>query len=422
MKKKFLIIFNLIFIIFLTILCNRSQAESRVNLTCNKDVVSKDEEFNIIVNNNTNIAAFTIWIYFDNEKVECISESDNINVEANRIIYTWFSDTGRNKLLTELLEIKFKAKENGVASFAIIGEFYNENGDAIDVNYNNLSINIGDEQIEVQSEIEENENVSDDDANLEIMRLGLEGISPDFDSNVQEYYLVVDEDVEDINVTAVPRNREAEVKISGNKNLKMGKNTIEIEVTSKDKTNVKKYVINLTRTNNIKKANADLETLAIENYELNPEFSNNITNYKIEVSNDTNNLNVLAIPINMKANVKIEGKDDLKVGNNKVIVTVTAEDNITIKKYNIEVYKRNDSEEAIYVENEQKKVEEANTIMEKVSTDNLVNPDTEITEAKNGEEQIENNENFDKIFMITGTVLSLIVLGIVIIRIKKEKY
>ena len=422
MKKKFLIIFNLIFIIFLTILCNRSQAESRVNLTCNKDVVSKDEEFNIIVNNNTNIAAFTIWIYFDNEKVECISESDNINVEANRIIYTWFSDTGRNKLLTELLEIKFKAKENGVASFAIIGEFYNENGDAIDVNYNNLSINIGDEQIEVQSEIEENENVSDDDANLEIMRLGLEGISPDFDSNVQEYYLVVDEDVEDINVTAVPRNREAEVKISGNKNLKMGKNTIEIEVTSKDKTNVKKYVINLTRTNNIKKANADLETIAIENYELNPEFSNNITNYKIEVSNDTNNLNVLAIPINMKANVKIEGKDDLKVGNNKVIVTVTAEDNITIKKYNIEVYKRNDSEEAIYVENEQKKVEEANTIMEKVSTDNLVNPDTEITEAKNGEEQIENNENFDKIFMITGTVLSLIVLGIVIIRIKKEKY
>lgn len=422
MKKKFLIIFNLIFIIFLTILCNRSQAESRVNLTCNKDVVSKDEEFNIIVNNNTNIAAFTIWIYFDNEKVECISESDNINVEANRIIYTWFSDTGRNKLLTELLEIKFKAKENGVASFAIIGEFYNENGDAIDVNYNNLSINIGDEQIEVQSEIEENENVSGDDANLEIMRLGQEGISPDFDSNVQEYYLVVDEDVEDINVTAVPRNREAEVKISGNKNLKMGKNTIEIEVTSKDKTNVKKYVINLTRTNNIKKANADLETLAIENYELNPEFSNNITNYKIEVSNDTNNLNVLAIPINMKANVKIEGKDDLKVGNNKVIVTVTAEDNITIKKYNIEVYKRNDSEEAIYVENEQKKVEEANTIMEKVSTDNLVNPDTEITEAKNGEEQIENNENFDKIFMITGTVLSLIVLGIVIIRIKKEKY
>ena len=422
MKKKFLIIFNLIFIIFLTILCNRSQAESRVNLTCNKDVVSKDEEFNIIVNNNTNIAAFTIWIYFDNKKVECISESDNINVEANRIIYTWFSDTGRNKLLTELLEIKFKAKENGVASFAIIGEFYNENGDAIDVNYNNLSINIGDEQIEVQSEIEENENVSDDDANLEIMRLGQEGISPDFDSNVQEYYLVVDEDVEDINVTAVPRNREAEVKISGNKNLKMGKNTIEIEVTSKDKTNVKKYVINLTRTNNIKKANADLETLAIENYELNPEFSNNITNYKIEVSNDTNNLNVLAIPINMKANVKVEGKDDLKVGNNKVIVTVTAEDNITIKKYNIEVYKRNDSEEAIYVENEQKKVEEANTIMEKVSTDNLVNPDTEITEAKNGEEQIENNENFDKIFMITGTVLSLIVLGIVIIRIKKEKY
>ena len=426
MKKRFLIIVNLIFLILLTILCIKSQADSKIILTCDKNSINKDDEFKVTADiNNTDIAAFTIWMYFDNEKVECLTKLDNINILENRIIYTWFSDTGKNKSLTELLELEFKAKDSGIATFSIIGEFYNQNGEEIDIQYNNLDVNIGEEEkIETQSDTIESQNISDDNSNLEIMRLNQEGITPNFDPNIQEYYLVIDESIDDIDVTAIPENKESQVKITGNKKLKIGKNIINIEVTSKDKTNVKNYKINITKTNNISKTNTNLETLAIENYELIPEFNNNTTNYNLEVSKDTNSLIILAIPSEMDAKVEVAGNEDLKEGNNKIIITVTAIDKITVKKYNINVYKRNESEEIEYKENEQKRIEEANNVLQKMSTESVVNPDEEISESEENENQTKQmqstNTAQDKIFMIVGTAVSLLVLGIVIIRIKKN--
>lgn len=424
MKKRFLIIFNLIFLL-LIVFCTQSKAESKINLTCNKDIIKKEDEFKVIADiNNADIAAFTVWIYFDNEKVDCLTKMDNINILENRIIYTWYSDTGRNKSLTELLELNFKAKENGIATFSIIGEFYNENGEEIDIQYNNLDVNIGkEEKIDGRSEnTTESQNVSNDNANLEIMRLNQEGITPNFDPNIQEYYLVLDENIDHIDVTAIPENIQSKVTITGNKNLKNGKNVINIEVTSKDKTTVKNYKINVTKTNNISKTNTNLETLAIENYELNPEFNNNTTNYNVEISKDTNTLNILAIPSDMDAKVEVAGNENLKQGDNKVIITVYAEDNITVKKYNINVYKRNEDEETKYKENEQKEIEEANNILQKMNTEGIINSNEMVDEpeSEQNEDWMKNKEIENKIFMIVGSVISLIVLGIVIIRIRQK--
>ena len=430
MKRKVVIVLNLIFLIFVFVLCLKVQAFSKITINSDKSTVKKDEEFNIRVNaDNTNIAAFTIWIYFDNDKLECVSNQDNVNVLDNRIIYMWFSDTGKNKSLDSLLELKFKAKENGIASFSVIGEFYNEKGEEIDTQYSNLDINIGGEN-EVAEKLDlENENasLSADNANLDIMRLGYEGINPDFSPDIQEYYLIVDEDTENIDVTAIPENRDAQVKVSGNSNLKNGKSTIKIEVTSADKTNVKNYVVNVTKTNNSKRADANLETLAVEGYELNPEFYDNITHYKIEVSKDTTNLNVLAIPSSMNASVSIKGNENLDYGNNDITITVTAEDNITIKKYYINAYRRNENEETEFVEEQQKNIEEAANLIQKMSTDEVVSPDEEIANntdennENNIEEQVNNSQEIqDKVFAIVGSILSLVVIGIVIIRCKMK--
>ena len=430
MKKRFYIIFNLIVLMLLTILCVTCHAETRIGLVSEKENIQIDEEFKVIAEiDKTNIAAFTIWIYFDNEKVECISKSDKLNVIENRIIYTWFSETGKNKPLTELLNLDFKAKEDGIASFSIIGEFYKENGEEIDMPYSNLSVNIGEvneitEQTEAQSEIDENKIVSDDNAKLEIMRLGLEGVNPDFNPSVQEYYLIIDESIDTIEVTAIPENRKAQVQITGNDNLKSGKNIIQIEVTSKDKTNTKNYTINITKTSNPEKANADLETLEVENDALNREFYNNITNYKIEISNDTNKLNILAIPSDIDATVQIAGNDNLKEGNNNINITVTAEDNITTKKYNINVYKRTVSEDIEYEKQEQERIEEANAVLQKINTENVVDPDEDITlvdeEVIQKEEAENNNKVVSNVLMIVGLVLSVIVIGIVVLRVRNK--
>ena len=242
-------------------------SSEELNITSSSDKVEDGEEFNIAIDLEESIAAYTLWVYFDSDKVECISEIDNLNIVENKLIYTWFSETGRNQKLEHLAQIDFKSKEDGVAAFSVIGEFYNEKGEEIQVNSDSVDVKIGEESITSMSEI-----VSVDDsknnAKLDIMRLGIEGITPDFSPDVNEYYLIVDENVKDIDVTAIPQNTKANVRITGNKNLKNGLNKIEIDVTSEDKSEKNKYTINVTKTSNEQNANADLETLAIENYVL----------------------------------------------------------------------------------------------------------------------------------------------------------
>ena len=352
-------------------------SSEELNITSSSDKVEDGEEFNIAIDLEESIAAYTLWVYFDSDKVECISEIDNLNIVENKLIYTWFSENGRNQKLEHLAQIDFKSKEDGVAAFSVIGEFFNEKGEEIQVNSDSVDVKIGEESITSMSEI-----VSVDDsknnAKLDIMRLGIEGITPDFSPDVNEYYLIVDENVKDIDVTAIPQNAEANVKITGNKNLKNGLNKIEIVVTSEDKSEKNKYTINVTKTSNEQNANADLETLAIENYVLTPEFDANETNYTVNVSNNTNNLNILAIASDMNAQVNVTGNTNLKYGNNKVVITVTAENGITLKKYNINAYKRNDNEQAEYEKEKKEAIEQANAVLEQMSTEDLHGNDEEI--------------------------------------------
>ena len=352
-------------------------SSEELNITSSSAKIKDGEEFNIAIDLEEPIAAYTIWVYFDSDKVECISEIDNLNIVENKLIYTWFSETGKNQKLEHLAQIDFKSKRDGVAAFSVIGEFFNEKGEEIQVNSDSVDVKVGEESITQMSEI-----VSVDDsknnAKLDIMRLGIEGISPDFLPDVNEYYLIVDENVKDIDVTAIPQNAEANVKITGNKNLKNGLNKIEIDVTSEDKSEKNKYTINVTKTSNEQNANADLETLAIENYVLTPEFDTNETNYTVNVSNNTNNLNILAIASDMNAKVNVTGNTNLKYGNNKVVITVTAENGITLKKYNINAYKRNDNEQADYEKERQETIEQANAVLEQMSTEDLHGNDEEI--------------------------------------------
>ena len=356
---------------------SKKTSSEELNITSSSDKIKDGEEFNIAIDLEEPIAAYTLWVYFDSDKVECISEIDNLNIVENKLIYTWFSENGRNQKLEHLAQIDFKSKEDGVAAFSVIGEFFNEKGEEIQVNSDSVDVKIGEESITSMSEI-----VSVDDsknnAKLDIMRLGIEGITPDFSPDVNEYYLIVDENVKDIDVTAIPQNAEANVKITGNKNLKNGLNKIEIDVTSEDKSEKNKYTINVTKTSNEQNANADLETLAIENYVLTPEFDTNETNYTVNVSNNTNNLNILAIASDMNAKVNVTGNTNLKYGNNKVVITVTAENGITLKKYNINAYKRNDNEQAEYEKEKKEAIEQANAVLEQMSTEDLHGNDEEI--------------------------------------------
>lgn len=205
--------------------------------------------------------------------------------------------------------------------------------------------------------IEYNNSSIADNMVLEELRINYEGIVPNFEKNIYKYYLTVPEEVSDIEVLASTKNLNSTIEIKGNTNLKNGLNIIEIEVISEDKEQKNTYTIEVTKTDNIKLANANLEILAIENVLLNPPFDSNITNYEVEVSNETEKVNILAITQNENAKVEIIGAEQLEEGDNLITINVTAPNTFSKRIYTINIHKRN-REETIQFLQEQKINEE----------------------------------------------------------------
>ncbi len=59
---------------------------------------------------------------------------------------------------------------------------------------------------------------------------------------------------------------------------------------------------------------------------LTPEFKKDVTEYTVQVGKDVTELQLDAVPEDEKAKVTVEGNTDLKDGENKVTITVMAED------------------------------------------------------------------------------------------------
>lgn len=323
-------------------------------ITNNQEKIEKGEEVEITVSiENTKTAAFNFSLYFDELKLEYISGPENTNVIGNRVIFVWYDINGGSGAKEgELAKFKFRAKKEGLATFSMQGEFYNQVGQQIQTDFKENQIQIGKEKSRLQKQTEEEHgaDLQSSNASLQALRLNKEGITPTFETGVNEYYLTVSNDVQNIEVFAISENSNATVKVTGNTDLQEGLNFINILVTSQDKTQSNIYTIQVTKTADIKLANTNLEILAIENVLLNPPFDINEINYKTEVSNETKNINIIAVPENELATVEISGKEDLKEGNKLVTVIVTAPNGFTKKKYKVEVHKRNAEEEKAYQE------------------------------------------------------------------------
>jgi azurin len=182
-------------------------------------------------------------------------------------------------------------------------------------------------------------------ANLKSLSLDVEGISPNFNKNITQYNLIVSNTVQNIDVLATPEDPKATVTVTGNTNLNTGINKINITVTAQNG-NKKVYTIHVTKTENPELSNAKLENLAIENVLLAPEFNPDVVEYTAQVGSEIENLNVLAVPQREAASVTIEGKDNLKFGDNDVVIRVVAEDKITTSTYVVHVYRKTKEEEA----------------------------------------------------------------------------
>ena len=399
-------------IILICLMITKSFANTTgtVYLNANKEIVEIGEEIEVTINiENIKTAAFTAYLNFDDTKFEYVSGTENTNVIGNRVISVWFDQLGGKQAKTgELIKLKFKAKANGLANFVVSGQFYSENGQLIETDFKELQVEVGKKETKLTSD-EQGTDTNKSNADLKSIRVDIEGIVPTFDKNVKQYYLNIQNTINNVDVLAVAENPNSSIEITSNTNLKDGLNVISIKVVSEDKTQENIYNINVTKTANLDTANTNLETLAIENVLLNPPFDNTITHYNIEVSNSTTQLNILAVPENENASTSISGNNDLKEGNNQIVISVTASNGFTKKDFIINAYKRNVQEEEQFIneqEMQQEKLEEA----------------YDIEQTSKLEENISEEANNNKWYIIGGIIVTIIVISIIgIIYFKKKK-
>ncbi len=418
-QLKKIIIFVMILLISINIniitLAVENKKQDSVYLNVSNTEIGNGEEFSFTINlANMDVAAFDIQIYFNNELLEYVSGPENTNVVGSKIITVWYDETGgkNTKQNCELVKYVFKVKEIKSEYIAIQGEFYNAEGIQVQNFTDGIEIIANEETQTEKIEISEESEVISNNSKLKSLRLNHEGMTPVFLPDITEYYFLT-ENLSGLEVTAIPENTNAIVTISGNSNFKEGLNMIVIEVTSPDKTSKTQYTISVTKTKDLEKANANLETLAIENVMINPEFVNDIYQYNATVSNTVENVNILAISERQNAKVEVVGGKNLQYGNNVVNIQVIAENGYTIKQYKVNVYRRNEEEQKIANEEQQVNIQKLNAILEEQEK-----KEEEQNSSKNSIiENMKGNVWFDVIYII----FSIIIIVFVIYRIKKEK-
>ena len=425
MKKIIYFVITIFMIILFSYpLKSRALENATFYLQSDKDNVIIGDEFEVSLNlKGINTSAYSIEIFFDTTKLEFISESENSNVIGNKVKIVWYDSNGGTEVKQgELEKLKFKSIAPGIADFDVNGEFFDENINLMQTDFENFQIEI------LEQDVAEDSNgrsiQKQNSTQLKSLRLNVEGIVPDFETDIYDYSLTLPEqlkEIKDIEVQTIAENENAKIEVSGNKNLKDGLNIINVVVTNQGKS--QEYKIKVTKTQNLEMANTNLENLAIEYAILSPEFNEQITRYNTQVANEINQLNILAIPENENGKVEILGNNNLNEGNNKIEIKVTAPNGFTQRIYEINVYKRNKQEETMYdqeVDKVKKRLEEAYSVNKEVSeNDNSGETmNTDNNEVKN--EKRENKKDYLLMAVDVFIVVSIIIGFLTYKNIKRD--
>ncbi|QYR21492.1 cadherin-like beta sandwich domain-containing protein [Paenibacillus sp. sptzw28] len=191
-------------------------------------------------------------------------------------------------------------------------------------------------------------------ADLSNLALSSGSLSPVFASGVQSYSATVASTVTSVTVTPTASDLNATLTVNGKAvasgaasaaiPLNVGDNRIDVLVTAEDGTTAKTYTVIVTRSAS---NSTDLSSLALSEGTLSPAFSSAVTAYSATVANEIASVTVTAAAVDPNAIITVDGTIvssgtasppiALKVGQNPIAVTVTAQDRATVKTYNLVV-------------------------------------------------------------------------------------
>lgn len=161
-----------------------------------------------------------------------------------------------------------------------------------------------------------------------------ESLIPIFNKNVYKYNVYTNKN--EININAVLDEEDDFIEGTGVVKLKEGENKIKLKLKLKNG-NIKYYNLSIFLNYKVKNdsSNAVLKDLSIKNYNI--DFDSNVLNYNINIE-DEEFLDI-KYKVNNNEKVKLEGNSNLKLGNNKIIITVISEDENNKSIYTINVNK-----------------------------------------------------------------------------------
>lgn len=144
-----------------------------------------------------------------------------------------------------------------------------------------------------------------------------------FDRNKTDYSISVGYDVNEIEVDVKTDDSKSTYEILGNKNFKVGENTITIKVKAEDES-VREYKIIVIRKEENQKlsSNSKLSSLKIDNYDI--RFSSNVYEYNLKIKKEYS-LDISYTTEDSNSKVYIVGNKELEDGS-VINVLVTAED------------------------------------------------------------------------------------------------
>jgi len=223
-------------------------------------------------------------------------------------------------------------------------------------------------------------------ANISKLTLSVEGLS--FKSSQTTYSIKVGEDVDKISVGITLAHSKATYTISGNKNLKAGNNVIKIVVTAEDGTK-KTYKINVNKEGNVEESSSELSNLIIEDMAFEKEFVSTETEYVGSKMKYTESLNILPFTVSEKATFEIIGNENLKIGENTIVIKVTSYDKTSTTEYKVTF--------------EMLSKEETNALQ-------VVNPYSEINPKEKDDDKF---SDLKEVLMENSTIILLYILALI---------
>ncbi len=171
------------------------------------------------------------------------------------------------------------------------------------------------------------------------------------------YTYTVGYDVTSVNIEATPSNSKSVVSGTGIKYLSVGKNNFVIKVTAENE-KTKQYVVTIIREN----ANGTTDVVLSNNNYLSNitvegatfAFDRNVSDYEFAVPYSQDRLVLNYVLEDNSAIANVVGDETLKVGNNSVVILVTAE-NGEIRTYNLTIMR---NEDKVVVPNDKTSIDE----------------------------------------------------------------